>query len=361
MKVSGSAFRKYGKWVIILLVLVAATAAGVNYFNQNKKPVTAGATTTVGRGDILSVVSATGTISAVNSVDVSSKITGLITEVLVKENDMVKAGQVMILLDDTSLKAQVTQIRSKLINARSNYDRSRKMAAGGAISAQQLDTDETNYNVSQADYDDIVSKMDDTIIKAPIDGLVVGKPIPAGQTVAPGISNPMVLLTVADMSKMQIQVQVDETDIGRVQLNQKVNFTVDAYPGRTFTGNVSLISKKATIQQNVVYYSVYVDVDSAEGLLFPTMTARVTILVGESKNVLTIPLSAVKDSKGQKVVQVMMAGKAQNTVVKLGIADDEKVEVVSGLNEGDQVLLPSGKASTAGAAGAPNLRSIMGR
>ncbi len=170
----------------------------------------------------------------------------------------------------------------------------------------------------KATYDNAASQLSYTVITAPIDGLVIGKPIPAGQTVAPGISNPMVLLTVADLSKMQIQGQVDESDIGRVKLGQKVDFTVDAYPGKTFTGVVSLISQKAVIQSNVVYYTVYVDVDSPQGLLFPTMTARVTIKVGESKNTLVIPLSAVKEIKGQKTVQVMVDGKPQTTAGPAG-------------------------------------------
>ncbi len=352
------------KWLIFVVILVIAGKAGMSYYEQKNKPVSTGTTVTVERGDIQSTVSATGTISAVNSVAISSRITGLITDVKVKENEMVKAGQVLILLDDTSLKAQVSQAQAQLLNSAANYERSKKLAAIGGESLQQLDADRTAYTVAQATYDNAVSQLDDTIIKSPIDGKVIGKPIPAGQTVSPGISNPMVLMTVADLSKMQIQAQVDETDIGKVSLGQKVNFTVDAYTDKTFTGVVSLISQSAVIQQNVVYYTVYIDVDSPDGLLFPTMTARLTINVGESKNTLLVPLSAVKEVKGQKLVQLLTGGKPQTVPVQLGISNDEKVEVLSGLNEGDQILLPAAKSQgTTGQSGAqvPSLRGVIGR
>ncbi|MDR3562882.1 MAG: efflux RND transporter periplasmic adaptor subunit [Negativicutes bacterium] len=340
---------QHKKWLVLLLIVVAAGWGGAVYYNKSNKPVFTGTTMTVERGDILASVSATGTISAVNSVDVSARITGLITDVKVNENDMVKAGQVLIVLDDTALRSQVAQAQAQLSNAAANYQRSRQLASIGGVSVQQLDADRTTYDVAKATYDNAASQLGYTVITAPVDGQVIGKPIPAGQTVAPGISNPMVLLTVADLSKMQIQVQVDETDVGRVKLGQKVDFTVDAYPGKTFSGTISLISQKAVIQSNVVYYTVYVDVDSPQGMLFPTMTARVTIKVGESKNTLVVPLSAVKETKGQKMVQVMVGGKTQSVPVQLGLSDDEKVEVISGLKDGDQIVLPAAKPS--GAAG----------
>lgn len=351
----------YKKWLIFLVIIAVAGATGMYYFGKSNKPVFTGTTLTVERGDIKSSVSATGSIAAVNSVAVSAKITGLITEVKVNENEMVKSGQVLIVLDDTAIRAQVNQAQAQLLNAQANYERSKKLAAIGGESMQQLDADRTANDVAQATYDNIIAQLDDTIIRAPIDGMVIGKPIPAGQTVSPGISTPMVLLTVADLTKMQIQALVDETDIGAVKLRQKVDFTVDAHPGKTFTGVVSLISQNAIIQQNVVYYTVYIDVYSPQGMLFPTMTARLTINTGESKNTLIVPLSAVKEVKGQKLVQVMVEGKPQNVQVQLGLADDEKVEVLSGLKEGDQVVLPASKpAAGTGAPGGTGPNPVRG-
>ena len=347
-------------WFVILLLAGAGGYYAYTVMQQQNKPVTVGRPYQVVRGDIVSTVSATGTISPVNNVDVSSKITGRIVEVLVNENDMVKANQVIIVLDDRQLQAQAAQAKAKLENATATYERTRKLQSVGAVAVQQLDTDRTAYEVARAAYTDISSSLDDTIIRAPIDGQVIGKPIPAGQTVAPGISNPMVLLTVADLKTMQIQALIDESDIGQVKLGQRVSFTVDAYPGKTFDGVVSIISNKANIQQNVVYYTVYVDVKSPEGLLKPTMTARVSVHVGERKDVLVIPVLAIKDNKGQRFVQVQGSdGQIQSVKVNTGLTGEDKIEVVKGLKEGDTVILPQAKGQAAGGPGGPGGANIF--
>lgn len=336
----------------MILALVAAGSAV--YFKKDSSPNVTAATVAVTRGNIQSTVSATGTISAVNSVEISSRVTGLITEVRVKENDHVKAGQVLVVLDDTTLRAQVAQYQAQLANYAANYERSKKLTAVGGQSVQQLDSDHTNYLVAQSTYNNYASQLEHYIIKAPIDGIVIGKPTPAGQTVAQGISSPQVIMTIADMSQMQINVQVDETDIGKVKAGQRVSFTVDAYTDKTFTGRVTSISKDATTTSNVVYYPVYVDIDSSEGLLYPTMTARITITVGESENALVVPMSAVKEENGQKYVQLMVGGKAQNTAVQTGLNDDEQTEVLSGLQEGDHVIIPVATAKSSNAASTKN-------
>lgn len=336
---------KYKWWILAVVVILLATK-GVLSFYTAKPQQSAATTITVKYGDIKAEVSATGTIYPVNMVDVSSKISGLIKEVKVSENEGVHAGQTLMVLDDTHLQAQVAQAGAKLSNLASTYERNQKLHAIGAVSDQQLDATYADYSVAQAAYDDAISQLDDTIIKSPIDGVVIGKPIPAGQAVAPGISSPMVLLTVADMSKMQIQTQVDESDVGKVQVGQKVTFTVDAEPGKTFTGIVSNVSQKATIQQNVVYYSAIVDVDNPGDMLKPTMTARVSINVGENNHALAVPLSVVKLVNGQQTVAVVQNGQVQNIPVTTGIASDEKIEIVSGLSEGDQVVAVQAKSQS---------------
>jgi HlyD family secretion protein len=346
MQVIGKKIKQYKRWIIVTLLLAMSAAGGAVYYNKNSPPVISETTIAVGRGDVRSEVSATGTISAVNSVEISSRVTGLITDVRVKENDMVKAGQVLVVLDDSTLREQVAQYQAQLSNYAANYERSKKLTAMGGQSVQQLDADRTNYLVAQATYNNYVSQLQYYEIKSPIEGMVVGKPIPAGQTVAQGISEPQVIMTIADMSQMQIKVLVDETDIGRVKLGQSVSFTVDAYTDKTFAGKVTSISRSATTSSNVIYYPVYVDVEEAQGLLFPTMTARVTINVGESKNALVVPLSAIREEKGQKYVQLMIGGKEQKQPVKLGLSDDEKAEILTGLNEGDQIVLPADKPRT---------------
>lgn len=332
---------------IIITVILLIVAVGAFYVYKGKAvPVSVNPTVTVERGDIVAMVSATGTLSPVNLVDVSSKISGLIQEMKVSENDQVSVGQVLLVLDDTHLRAQVAQAKARLVNAKGIYERTSRLEAMGAVATQQLDTSLSDYNVAQATYDDAVSQLNDTVIRSPINGQVIGKPTPAGQAVAPGVSTPMILLTVADMSKMQIETQVDESDIGQIKVGQKVNFTVDAYPAKTFSGVVSNISQKANVVSNVVYYKVLVDVDAAENLLKPTMTARVSIRIAESKGSLMVPLVAVKSSNGEFYVVIVRNGTEQRTTVTTGITGESKIEILSGLVEGDQVITATAKGQT---------------
>jgi HlyD family secretion protein len=211
--------------------------------------------------------------------------------------------------------------------------------------------------VARAAYDTSSSNLADTIIKAPVAGLVIGKPTPAGQTVAPGISTPMVLMTIADMSIMQSETLVDESDIGQVALGQKVDFTVDAYTSEVFEGVVSLISRKAETTNNVVYYKVYVDVLDNRQLLFPNMTSRATVYTAETKNVLTLPLSAVRETKeGHFAYRVLPNGATEEVQVTLGLRGDDRIEIKSGLNEGDAVALKAA-AVVAPANRAGNMRA----
>lgn len=349
---------RYKKWLIILLIFAGAAQVGYSWYQNKNQPTTTVRTVVVERGDLTASVAATGTLTPVNSVSISSKITGLIRQVYVNENDFVYTGQVLVTLDDVHLRALVVQAQSRLANAAANLARLERLAATGAVALQQLDAARMDYYVAQAAHEDAVSQLDDTTIRAPIDGIVIGKPVPAGQTVAPGISTPMVLMTVADMSKMQIETQVDESDIGKVTTGQQVDFTVDAYPNRTFTGIVSNISHKANIQQNVVYYPVMIDVDEAAGLK-PTMTARVTIHVGEVKKALLVPLTAVKENKTGRYVQALRDGQPQNITVTTGLMGDEKVEITSGLKDGDQIILPAVRPQ--GQASPSSMRPFMGR
>jgi len=338
--------KQYKKWLIGVVVLALIVAGGVTYLNKSKTVVATGTTREVGRGDIKSVVSATGTVQAVNSITISSRVTGLITEVRVKENDIVNAGQVLLVLDDTAIRAQVAQYQATLANLAVVYERTQKLAAMGAVALQLVDTDKANYLAAQATYDNNVSQLGYYVITSPVNGMVVGTPTPAGETIVQGISAAQSLLTIADMSNMQIKALIDETDIGKIKVGQQVSFTVDAQADKTFTGQVTSISRNATTSSNVVYYPVYIRVDSPEDLLFPTMTARVILTIGERKNTLVVPLAAIQEENGKKNVEVMVNGKKQSTAVKVGLTDDENVEIISGLNEGDQIVIPVAKAKT---------------
>lgn len=362
MKTLWQRLMSHKKWFIICLVAVVAIKAGLDYqANRANAATLTPKLTKVERGDIVTTVSATGTIQPVNQVDISSKITGQIQDVRVKENEQVKIGQVLVVLDDSRLKAQVTQAREKLNNAAVNFQRNNRLKTIGAVSEQQLDNSRMEYNVAQANYDEVVEQLNESVITSPIDGVVIGKPLPAGQMVAQGISNPMVILTIADMSKMQIDAQVDETDIGKVAVGQKVSFTVDTYQGKTFEGVVSSVSRKATLTQNVVYYTVTVDVNDAEQQLMPSMTARLSIHAGESKNTLTVPLAAVKtNAKQQQYVIAYRNGKSQEVAVKTGVVGEDRVEITGGITEGEQIVLAQAQAKQQSASQSGGFPPMMG-
>jgi RND family efflux transporter MFP subunit len=337
---------KYKYTLLFLLILAAFAYGAYQWHLGTEEPVAAVRTFIVERGDMEAQVSATGTISPVNKVDVSSKVTGLILEVRTEENKMVTEGDVLVVLDDSAIKAQVAQAQARLDNAQVDYARKERLAGIGAIALSELDLARMDYEVAKASYDTVASDLADTTIRAPLTGVVIGKPIPAGQTVSPGISNPMVLLTIADMSKMQIETKVDESDIGNIQQGQKTMFTVDAYPEKKFTGVVSLISRQAVVDQNVVYYRVMIDIDSPEGL-FPNMTARVSVVTGESANTLNVPLVAVRETNGVKTVQVMKKdGQSEIVNVTTGLTTDDRIEILTGLKEGDEIALTQRQQST---------------
>ncbi|SMD09833.1 HlyD family secretion protein [Sporomusa malonica] len=337
------------KWLLLaILILAAVTAGGYYYQSQSKtSSVTAQQIIQVERRDLTSVVAATGTIKPVNMVDISSKITAQIKEVKVKENEQVTAGQVLVILEDSGLQAKVTQAKEKLNNAAVKYQRTAKLNTIGGSSNEQLDNASMDYNIAKANYDEVMSSLNETIIVSPIDGSVIGKPLTAGEMVAQGVSNPTVILTVADMSKMQIEANIDQTDIGKIVLGQKVTFTVDAYPNKTFTGTVATISRKSVVSSNVTYYPVTIDVNNAENLLNPGMVARVSVTISESKGALTLPLSAIKtDKTGKYVVTPGQNGQTQNVTVTTGNTGDDRVEITSGLSEGDKVVVSQPKTQT---------------
>jgi RND family efflux transporter MFP subunit len=330
---------KYKYPLIIVFVIALLCYAGYEWYLGSAEPVAAVRTFVVERADMEAQVSATGTISPVNKVDVSSKVNGLILEMRTVENALVAEGDVLVVLDDSAIRAQVAQAQARLDNAQVDYARKLKLADIGAIALSDLDLAKMDYEVAQASYDTVAADLADTTIRAPLTGRVIGKPIPAGQTVAPGISNPMVILTIADMSKMQIETKVDESDIGNVKEGQKTVFTVDAYPEKNFSGVVSLISRQAVTDQNVVYYRVMIDIDNPEGL-FPNMTARVSIITGASANTLSVPLVAVRENNGVKTVQVIKKdGSSEIVNVTTGLTTDDRIEILTGLKEGDEISL----------------------
>ena len=334
-------FKKQKLTVFICLCLVAVGWGSYQYYVGSGENTQPQKTSHVMRGDLTEKISATGALSAVDNVDISSKITGRIVDVLVSENQHVHAGDILVRLDDTALKATMMQMEAKLNNAAANYTRYQSLLQRGAVSQYDYDNIEANYLVARTNYAKAASDVQDTIITTPIDGYIIGKPTPVGQTISSGISTPQVIMSVATLDRMQIEALVDESDIGQVQVGQEVSFTVDAYPNEEFFGTVRLISRKAQIENNVIYYKVYVDVADAKGKLLPTMTARADFLVAQAEDALLVPLSCLHQEEGRTYVRIVdeTTAKVREVDVETGSSDERRVVVTSGnIQEGDALL-----------------------
>lgn len=356
--------KKWAKIIVVLIVVIAAIGAGYKYYMQKqeeaKKPVVN--TAQVQYMSMKSIVSATGTIKPVESVEVSSKITARVKQVLVKENDTVTQGQTVALLDGKDYETQKEQAEFTLQNAKTIYDRTNYLYNIGAKSKEDLDNAQYNYDTAQSKLEEAESNLSETVIVSPMDGVVIGEPVTDGTMAVQGNSNPTVIMRIADLSRKQIFAKVDETDIGSVRVGQKATFTVDAYNGKTFTATVSKISQtdmdnswnisnssssSSSSSAAVIYYSVTLDVDDPEGLLMPSMTARVDIETANKDNALAVPLSALKtDKQGTYVIVIKDDGSTENRYVETGIYGDEFVEIINGLAEGESVDVTMVKKAT---------------
>lgn len=232
-------------------------------------------------------------------------------------------------------------MKARLDNAELTYNRYTALLAQGAISRSDYDLAESDYIVAKANYDQAVSDVNDTVITSPIAGYIIGEPTPVGQTISSGISEPQVIMSVANLDDMQIDTLVDESDIGRVKVGQTVEFTVDAYPEETFTGTVRLISRSAVTEDNVIYYTVYVDVANPEGKLLPTMTARTNIIIQQQDNTLMVPPNCIYYDGDRRYVKVYdEASKTSRDVdVTVGLTGEDSIAVTGDIKEGDVLLV----------------------
>ncbi|MFN4281026.1 MAG: efflux RND transporter periplasmic adaptor subunit [Alphaproteobacteria bacterium] len=293
-------------------------------------------TAKVERGAIVSGVSASGTLAAVVTVQVGSQISGLVKELLVDFNSEVRAGQLIARLDPATFEARLKQAeadlalakasvktqqasvmksRASLANAEKDLTRQRALSKEGYAAAATLEKSQSVFDTAQAELgmaqaqvenaEAMVMKqeaavnvaridLDRTYIRAPVDGTVISRDVDVGQTVAATMSAPVLFKIAQDLHKMQVEVRVDEADVGRIREGQRASFTVDSFQGRTFVGAVSQIRKAATTIQNVVTYSVLVSADNDDLRLLPGLTANVRIVIDERANVSKIPNAALR-------------------------------------------------------------------
>jgi HlyD family secretion protein len=261
-----------------------------------------------GRGDVTMTVTATGTLSAVTTVQVGSQVSGVISRLYADFNSHVKKGQLLAELDPTPFQqtvdqrqADVTKSQVEAANARITYDRQRRLTAAGLAAQADLDSAKTAYEGAQAQVaqsraalSQAQTNLHYAKIVSPIDGVVVDRSYDVGQTVAASFQAPTLFQIAQDLTKMQVQADVDQSDIGRIQVGQFSRFTVDSYPDESFRGRISQIRLNATVSQNVVTYPVIIEVPNPDEKLRPKMTANVTISVARVQNVMRVPNAALR-------------------------------------------------------------------
>jgi len=394
------------KYLIILaaIILVCGIAG---YFFYKRAPEVSYKTAAIERGTIVSTVAATGNLSAVTTVQVGTQVSGTIQKLYVDFNSRVKKGQPIAEIDPSLFNASVAQAQGSYLSAEANLQKARvtladaertfkrykKMLADGIISQGDFDATETAVQSSSAAVKaaegalvqsrgslmQAKTNLRYSVIRSPVDGVVISRAIDVGQTVAASFSTPTLFTIAQDLTKMQIEVSADEADISRIQLDQDASFTVDSYPEQTFRGKVIQIRSAPVITQNVVTYVVVVNVNNSDLKLKPGMTANVSIEVAKKVDVLKLPPAALRfkpKTKGEETktkevrsggrkggstlqVYILREGKPVAVPVKTGIANNSSIELVeSTLKEGDAVIVEqiggdSGKKKSASSMGRP--------
>lgn len=328
-------------------------------------------TYTVQPTSLSEVVTATGTMESVTSVDVGTQVTGIISNLYVDFNDLVKKGQLIAEIDKTVLQSDLQSANATLASAKAtfdycktNYERDKALHSEKLISDYEYQTSQKDYEVAkmayekaQADRVRAAKNLTYAEITSPIDGIVVSREVEEGQTVVSSM-NVASLYVIADLDHMQVVGAVDEADIGQVKVGQHVTFTVDAYPDDTFTGTVTQVRINPTTTNNVVTYEVIVSTTNPDHKLIPGMTANLSIYTIELENTLAVPLKALKfepmpaDGKNNNLpapqplskptensVWIVRDNKLIQTAVTLGMKNNIYQEITSGIKEGDKIAL----------------------
>ncbi|HEX9020289.1 MAG TPA: efflux RND transporter periplasmic adaptor subunit [Nitrospirota bacterium] len=353
----------------------------------------------VTRGDIQQAVTATGNVNAVTTVQVGTQVSGTVKKLYVDFNSRVKRGQIIAQIDPSTFESQVQQAEANLLSAQANLekaqaafandkktlDRNKELFSKNLIAQSDLDTAETNYQTdkaqassaralivqAQASLAYAKQNLAYTKIVSPVDGVVISRNVDVGQTVAASFQTPTLFTIAQDLTKMQIDTSVAESDIGGVKAGQHVDFTVDAYPDTTFEGKVWQIRQAPITVQNVVTYDVVIQVNNKDLKLMPGMTANVSIVIQTRRDVLRITNAALRFRPSEKpasaagtggkkgpAVWILENGKPKRVSITPGISDGAYTEVVSGdLKDGQQAIveaLRKGKGSS-GPAGPPRM------
>lgn len=302
--------RKLGwaKWVWILLLLGGAGAGGVWYYHRDRDSAPQYQTVPVVQGDLTQVVTATGQLNPVVNVQVGSQISGIIDRLYVDYNSSVKSNQVIAQLDPATYQANVHQAEGDLANAKAglelaqvNARRSEELFKNRLVSSSDNDKAiadlhqaEAQVKIKSAALEKAKVDLDRCTIEAPVDGVVISRNVDVGQTVAASLQAPTLFVIANDLTRMQIDANVAEADVGGVEVGQDVDFTVDAFPYRTFRGKVMQVRNAPITVQNVVTYDTVIEVNNPDLKLKPGMTANVSIIIARRENALKIPNAALR-------------------------------------------------------------------
>jgi HlyD family secretion protein len=386
---------------IVLPVIVVGTLFGLALVKNGKKPVQRYKLEPVSRGDIEAVVTASGTVNAITTVEVGSQVSGRIARIYVDYNAHVKQGQILAELDPLPLQAKVGQSQANYLSAvaaqeraevtlqnlKTKYERSSSLAEKKLISPDELESARAGYLAAKTDAERTASSVEQAkseldssrldlgyaTIRSPIDGIVISRNMEVGQTVQASFQAVKMFEIANDLGKMRVECDVDEADVGKVRAGQPVRFTVDAFPNDEFQGTINQVRYSPTTSSNVVTYTTVVDVDNPELKLRPGMTATVTIVTGEARGALCLPATALrfkpnlpaeeiakisKDAAGAKYPGKGRAlawyldekGALRATAVGAGISNSAYVEILAGdLKEGQKVITGYNTAQATGA------------
>ncbi|MDR0448968.1 MAG: efflux RND transporter periplasmic adaptor subunit [Rickettsiales bacterium] len=371
-------FRVKKRWVLVAAVAIAVAIGWAAIPSKKKDDAAKWVSAPVSFGHISQVVTATGEITPVNTINVGAQVSGIIEKILVDYNDVVEKDQVLLEIDKSTLQASLDEAAARLKRAetqrdlaKADYQRDRKLYNSGFIARAELDKSKANYesliqdyNSAKSQYDRAVANLGYTTIRSPVSGTIIARKVDEGQTVSASLQAPDLFVVAEDLSKMQIATSISEADIGVIKQGQKVSFSVDAYPAKTFEGFVRQVRLSPSMTQNVVVYTVIIDVDNASLELMPGMTAFVTITVSEKDDVWKAPNSAflVRDlskiSDDDRVVSgemtakdtlaILREGKVVLVPFKKGMVTSIETEIIAeGLQKGDRII--TGKVGQAAA------------
>jgi HlyD family secretion protein len=327
--------------VVGVMSVGGATAAFVQAKRTPEIPPLKYQVAVVDTGDLNQTVNATGTINPVTLVNVGSQVSGTVVELLADFNDHVKKGQVLLKLDPTIFNAQISQNQASLAAARAsmrlaqaNFDRNERLARQNFISSVSLDQTRSelevakaNVKLAEAQLARAEADLNNSVIRAPIDGVIIKRTIDLGQTVAASFTTPNLFQIARDLSKMQIDTSVSEADVAELKPGLPARFVVDAYPDKEFQATLRQFRLAANVVQNVVTYNVVLDLDNRDELLKPGMTAQVRLAVGRRDHVLRIPTAALRfhlsDEAQQALDKKLKKGKDSPAGAVAGASGDD--------------------------------------